>query len=319
MSSLNDIFGRLTGRFRFTATHVAGGAVARQLPLGPLSGLRKLGRSFVRFAEELPRLKDGSGHLIAVSIIAGGWLYGSHLGGSAPALVSGTAATLGLKATDIIISGQVETSEQEVFNALAVGGSLLGFDAEAARARVLGLPWVKSVAIRKVYPGKLTVAIAEKRAMAVWQHNDRLTVVGKTGAPIAKFGISDLLSNRFSGLPHLVGEGAAEHSNEILPLAAQFPNIAQRVTAYQRIAQRRWDVELANGIRIKLPEYGAARALAHVADLDSENRLLEREVSVIDVRLRDRVTLRLQSAAAETRAELVSARLKAMKKADRKL
>ncbi|CAG0911755.1 unnamed protein product, partial [Cyprideis torosa] len=137
-----------------------------------------------------------------------------------------TAATLGLQATDIVITGQVETSEQDVFTALGIGGSIVGFSAEDARERLLALPWVKNVAIRKIYPGKLTVALAEKRAMAVWQHNDRLTVVEKTGAPIAKFGIADLLNNRFSDLPHLVGDGAAERASEILPLAAQYPSIA---------------------------------------------------------------------------------------------
>ena len=241
--------------------------------------------------------------------------------GNGPAVVSSAAATVGLRATGIVITGQVETSEQQIFEALSLGAghSLVGFDANDARTRVLALPWVKDVAIRKLYPGKLTVALAEKRAMAVWQHNDRLTVVEKTGAPIAKFGIADLINNRFAHLPHLVGEGAAESANEILPLAAEYPAIAGRAAAYIHVARRRWDIELANGIRIKLPEYGMARALAHVAQLESEERLLEREINVVDLRLSDRVVLRLDAAAAKTRIELVTARLKAMKKADRKL
>ena len=86
-----------------------------------------------------------------------------------------------------------------------------------------------------------------------------------------------------------------------------------------RVAGRRWDIELSNGIRIKLPENGAERALKQVAEMAGEERILEREISVIDMRLIDRVVLRLEPAAAKTRIEFVNARLKAMKKADRKL
>ena len=47
--------------------------------------------------------------------------------------------------------------------------------------------------------------------------------------------------------------------------------------------------------------------------------LLERQVSVVDMRLSDRVVFQLEPEAAELRAELVKDRLKAMKKVDRKL
>jgi len=309
LSSLNEIDRQNLSRHRVAPVDAS---------FVPLS-VRMRKRSLVRFIESLPKLRSGVGHGLALAFIVGSWFYGLAVGGSGPAFISGTAATFGLKATDIVITGQVETQEREVFRALGVGGSLVGFNASEARARVLLLPWVNDVAIRKVYPGKLTVSLVEKRAMAVWQLKDRLTVVGKTGVEIAKFGIADLISNRFFYLPHLVGEGAPESANEILPLAAKFPVLAGRVASYVRVAGRRWDIELNNGIRIKLPEYGAERALKQVAELASEERIFEREINVIDMRLDDRIVLRLEPVAAKTRAEFVSTRLKAMKKADRKL
>jgi len=322
LRSLSDIVDRLTpqgGGRRAARSSGLPMDEPRVAARGTSAFMRKHARALVRLADTMPRLRHGSGHALALGFVTLGWFYGAVVGGSAPAFVSGTAATFGLKATDIVITGQVETSEQDVFSALGVSGSIVGFSADDARERLLALPWVKNVAIRKIYPGKLTVALAEKRAMAVWQHKDRLTVVEKTGKPIAKFGISDLLNNRFSHLPHLVGDGAAERASEILPLASRYPAIAGRVKSYVHIAGRRWDLQLANGVRIKLPETKVDDALAHVAELENEDRLLEREVTVVDMRLPDRITLRLEEAAAKTRSELVSARLKAMKKADRKL
>lgn len=316
MPSLNDIVGNwlsasLRGRFAVSDPQSE-----------PYSRLgRSRGRAFRRLLELTPPPRSGVGSMLALAFITSGWFYGAVVAGNAPAVISGAASTVGLKATDIVLTGQIETSEQDVFDSLGLGknGSLLGFDATAARERVLSLPWVKDVAIRKLYPGKLTVALAEKRAVAVWQHNDRLTVVERSGKPITKFGIADLISNRFSYLPHLVGQGAPESASQILPLVAEHPVIAEQVASYVRVADRRWDLELVNGMRVKLPEAGVAKRLDYLAELAGDDRLLEREVAVVDMRLSDRVALQLLPAAAKTRSELVAARLKAMKKADRKL
>ena len=259
--------------------------------------------------------------MLALEFILAGWVYGSVMAGTASTVVSGFGASVGLKATDVVLTGQVETSEQELITALGLHqqGSLLGFDAARARERLIELPWVKDVAIRKLYPGKVTVAVAEKRAAAAWQHKDRLTVVEHTGEPIAKFGIADLLNNRFSHLPHLVGDGASAAASEILPIVARYPILSGRVKSYTRVADRRWDLELGNDIVVKLPETNLRDSLKRLAGMAHEQRLFERQISVVDMRLPDRLVLRLLPEAAEMRASYVSDRLKAMKEVERKL
>lgn len=316
MSSLSGKTGFTSGR------DSAAGKPASGVQVNPLAlAVRARGRNLLRRIESLPAPRSGVGSALALSFIAAGWFYGSVVAGSAPLLMSGAASTVGLKATNIVLTGQVETSEPELLEALALaqGGSLFGFDAANARRRLLALPWVKDVAIRKLYPGRLTVAVSEKRAAAVWQHQDRLTVVDQTGGIIAKFGIADLINNRFSHLPHLVGKGAPEGANEILPQVALYPGIAGRVRSYVRVANRRWDLGLSNGLTVMLPEADLEGSLRQLALLAGRDRLLEREVDVVDMRVADRVVLRLQPGAAEARAELVAARLKAMKAAERKL
>jgi cell division protein FtsQ len=127
------------------------------------------------------------------------------------------------------------------------------------------------------------------------------------------------LNNRFSHLPHLVGQGASQAASEILPLVAQYPQLSGRVSSYTRVADRRWDLGLANGMLIMLPETGMDVGLAQLAELAAQDRLLERQIDVIDMRLADRVTFRMQPGAAEERATLVADRLKALKKVDREL
>ena len=296
------------------------GAAARDVhPL--VLAVRSKIRTFGRRLDAIPAPRTGRCTALALAFIASGWLYGSVQAGTASALVSGIGSSVGLKATDVVLTGQVETAEQELVAALKLDqqGSLLGFDAALARQRLKELPWVKDVAIRKLYPGKITVAVAEKRAAAVWQHQDRLTVVEQTGKPIAKFGIADILNNRFSHLPHLVGKGASQSASEILPLVARHPNLAGRVKAYTRIADRRWDLQMANGILVKLPETNFDASLERLSALTESERLLERQISVVDMRLHDKLVLRLQPEAAEMRATFVKDRLKAMKKVEQEL
>ncbi len=282
----------------------------------------RFARTFVRHARRFVTssrpMRAGTGSALAIAFVCAGWLYGGVLGGHGPAIVGSAAATMGLKATDIVITGQVETSDADVFEALSIGrsGSLVGFDAGDARERVMALPWIKNVAIRKIYPGKLLVAVVEKRAAAVWQHRDVLTVVERSGAPITKFGIADLISNRYAHLPHLVGDRAAETAHEILPVAARHEAFAGKVNGYIRVADRRWDVEMVNGIRVKLPEFGFAGALQKVAQLDADQDLLSRQISAVDLRVEGRIVLRLEPEAAVQRAKLVEDRLKAFRKAD---
>lgn len=316
LSSLSGIFARWAGRADAAGTGASADHV-NPLVLAFRSRLRAFGRRL----DAVPGPRTGAGTSLALGFIIAGWFYGSVVAGTAPALVSGFGSGVGLQAKDIVLTGQVETSEQDIVAALAlpVQGSLLGFDVADARERILALPWVKDVAIRKLYPGKLTVALAEKRAAAVWQHQDRLTVVEQTGKPIAKFGIADLLSNRFAHLPHLVGQGASEAASEILPLVGRYPELSGRVTSYTRVANRRWDLGLANGMLIMLPETGLSKGLENLSDLASQDRLLERQIDVVDMRLADRVTFRMSAEAAKERATLVADRLKAMKKVDRKL
>jgi cell division protein FtsQ len=59
------------------------------------------------------------------------------------------------------------------------------------------------------------------------------------------------------------------------------------------VAGRRWDLHLDNGVTVKLPEKGAREALQRLVKLDVERELLARDVSVVDLRLPDRVTVRL--------------------------
>jgi cell division protein FtsQ len=91
----------------------------------------------------------------------------------------------------------------------------------------------------------------------------------------------------------VVGEGAASHAAELLDMLANEPDLAARVTAAIRVGDRRWNLRIDNAIDVLLPADEPARAWAQLARLDRSSALLQRDVQTIDIRLPDRVVLRV--------------------------
>ena len=74
------------------------------------------------------------------------------------------------------------------------------------------------------------------------------------------------------------------------------PVLAGRVTAATRVGGRRWDVRLDGAIDVKLPEQDAQLAWAWLAAMEREHQLLDRDLAILDLRLPDRLVVRLPEA-----------------------
>jgi cell division protein FtsQ len=82
------------------------------------------------------------------------------------------------------------------------------------------------------------------------------------------------------------------------------------------VAERRWNLRLLNGIDVRLPETDVESALNRLVQLDRDKKLLTRDISMVDLRLPDRVTVRLSDAVAQAREEALSANKKKKKAGD---
>ena len=217
-------------------------------------------------------------------------LYGAILGGHMPSVVQGVAAHGGFAVDDVRMAGNKETSDIDVLEKLELTGwtSLVGFDADAARERIAGLPWVESASVRKIYPDVLEVTIEERKAFAIWQHGRELSLIDAEGRIIAPF-----RQERFATLPLVIGRGANERAAEFLSRLDRVPGLAARTKALIRVADRRWDLRLENGIAIRLPEFGEDAAVDEIVRLDREQGILSRDIAAVDMRLEDRLVVQL--------------------------
>jgi cell division protein FtsQ len=204
----------------------------------------------------------------------------------------------GLGIDEIGISGYSHTSADDIFRALEVERpqSLLSYDAQAAQARIARLAWIGTVEIDRALPGRLSVRIAERLPYAVWQHHGMLFLIDSEGRELQPIGPAE-----YRLLPMVAGAGAASRAREILTLVTRHPEVASRFEVAVRVADRRWTLRLKGGIEVLLPERDAEKALELVSSAQAEERLLDRAIARIDMRVPGQMTLGLQPGAAPLR------------------
>jgi cell division protein FtsQ len=196
----------------------------------------------------------------------------------------------GFAVNRVTIEGQDRTSNASIVKALGLDRdtSTLAFDTAAAQLRLEKLPMVRSAQVMRLLPSQLHVVLEERVPYAVWQHNSALHLVDQDGTVI-----ETLNGRTHSGFPLIVGEGAAKHARDLLDELAHWPKIKAKVQAAVRVADRRWNLKLQNGLEIRLPEGNTARALKKVDQLDAKHKILSGDAVAVDLRLPDRVTISL--------------------------
>ena len=249
--------------------------------------LRRPARLLHRLDLKMPRA-FGLKALIALFIATAA--AGTIIGGHGMTVASAVTAWAGFAIENVRITGQSETSEVDVLNALDIGTypSLLTLDVEAAKARIEALPWVKQATLKKLFPDSVEIAVSERDPYAIWQHGGVTSLVDAAGKVI-----TDTVGDRYARLPRVVGDGAADKAAAFAALIAPFPSIATHTRAGVLVSKSRWNVVLDNGMELMLPEAKPDAALAIIAALDQSQSILSREISAIDLRVPGPMIVRL--------------------------
>ena len=238
---------------------------------------------------------------LLLALVADGSLWLWRSGAVAQAYAGGVAgavrltAQLGLCVGDVVVEGRIETRPELLLTTLGVrrGMPLLAVDLAAARTRLEALPWVRAASVERRWPQLLYVRIEERTPLALWQHNDEIKLIDGAGVVIVGADI-----HRFANLPMVVGEGAPSHAPALLAMLAKEPELARHVAAATRVGNRRWNLRLQEGIDVRLPESNPGQALALLSALEAKLQIFTRDIVMIDMRLPDRLIVRLAPEAA---------------------
>lgn len=205
----------------------------------------------------------------------------------------------GLAIQEIRIEGREFTPREALLTAIAAtpGEAMLDFDPAAAKDRLEEIAWVEHAHVERRLPGTILIRLIERRAFAVWQKDGRFAVIDREGRVMATERLQ-----AFGPLPLVVGAGAERAAAPMIDLLRSSPEIADRVQAIVRVSERRWNLRLQNGADVMLPEGHEEAAITRLAELQARDKLLDRPLAAVDMRLPDRLVVRLQSQAPATPA-----------------
>ena len=227
-------------------------------------------------------------------------VYGAIVGGQTTkiydALTGGIehlAVASGFGVKRITVAGQLHATDAAITAALGAGPDtmMLNFDTDAAKARLEAVPWIRHAQVMRLLPSTLQVVVEERTPYAVWQNKGQTYVVDAEGVVLAP-----ALREAYASLPLVVGEGAAKSAAELYDQLGAYPDLKQRLIAAIRVGDRRWTLKLASELEIMLPDDNLGEALNSLAKLDAERGLLKRDIAAVDLRLLDRVSVRLRDA-----------------------
>ena len=212
-----------------------------------------------------------------------------EIGAALHAGLDARLARSGFAVSSIDIAGARQVSAETIAEAIGAdpAHSLLAVDPKAARARVEAISWVEQASVARLWPDRVAVLLTEREPFALWQQEGYHRVIDRSGVVI-----SDADPRAYADLPRVVGEGANGPAAEIVDLLARQGEIAALVTHAVRVGERRWNLRLAAGGDILLPENDPASALALLATLHGERRVLDLDAQAFDLRTEGELVIR---------------------------
>jgi cell division protein FtsQ len=272
-----------------------------------LSGPRRLitrSPTSIRLARLGQDRVRGKWLVLCVLFLGSAVVYGAIVGGQTAkiydALTGGIehlAVVSGFGVKRITVAGQLHATDASITAALGAGPDtmMLNFDTDAAKARLEAVPWIRHAQVMRLLPSTLQVVVEERTPFAVWQNKGQTYVVDAEGVVLAP-----ALREAYASLPLVVGDGAAKSAADLYEQLAPYDDLKQKLIAAIRVGDRRWTLQLASGLDIMLPDDNVGEALSSLAKLDEDRGLLKRDIAAVDLRLLDRVTVRLRDGASPT-------------------
>ena len=163
-------------------------------------------------------------------------------------------------------------------------------DVTDIRKRLLEFGWVKDARVSRRFPDTLVIDIIERTPAALWQDEDRLTLIDAEGVVLDRVPVAQM-----PDLPLLIGKGANGQAVPLDQLLAKVPALKAQLVSATWVGQRRWDLSFQSGETVALPEgvAAASAALVRFAKIDQSAGLLGRGIVRFDLRIPGKMTVRL--------------------------
>lgn len=169
-------------------------------------------------------------------------------------------------------------------------------DVGGIRRRLLGYGWVKDARVSRRLPDTLVIDVVERAPAALWQNQGELALIDNAGVVLDRVPV-----DKMPDLPLLIGAGANGQEQQLGRLMGAVPTLKPQLASASWIGGRRWDLNFQSGETVALPEGedAAKDALVKFARLDKQSGLLGRGIVRFDLRVPDKMIVRLPRAPGE--------------------
>lgn len=194
----------------------------------------------------------------------------------------------GFSVQKVDVIGRKRVSAAFIMDALQIkrGMPILAYDPKAAQTRLAENPWFKAIKVERRLPHTIMIHLTERVPAARWQVNGSLALIDGEGVALPTEHLE-----AYRHLPIIIGQDARHKLVNLVALLKGQPEIGKDVVAATWIGNRRWDLKLKNEIIIKLPAKQAELALSRLAFMNAQDKILERDIISVDMRLPDQAIL----------------------------
>jgi cell division protein FtsQ len=201
------------------------------------------------------------------------------------------------RVVDAVVNDELRRAADEADSARAPQALV---DAGAIRDKLLRFGWVKDARVLRRLPDTLVIDIVERKPAALWQSKGQLALIDAEGVVLDRVPV-----NQMPDLPLLIGAGANQQEEQLARMMADVPTLKPQLASATWVGGRRWDLNFQSGETVALPEGDrAARvALAKFARADRQSGLLGRGMVRFDLRVPDKMIVRLPHALEPTPAK----------------
>jgi len=249
------------------------------------------------FVQLLPFTEEQLSRVFLAMILGGGvalaWFVASLAGVPAMAnqQIAALSADAGFTVRNIELRGTERLNEDKVYQ-LALGQQrpMPLVDLEELRQQLLTLSWVKDARVSRRLPDSLVIDIVERKPHAVLRKPDRYVLIDDTGRELEPIAASDA-----KAFLVIAGPGAGRQVPALGKLLEAAPALREEVAQAEWVGNRRWNLTFNTGQVLALPEGSneAGAALVEFARLEGMNQLLDGKAVAFDMRVKDRITMRI--------------------------
>jgi cell division protein FtsQ len=205
------------------------------------------------------------------------------------------AANMGYRVQNIYVEGRYYTEADLLKGIINMqrGDPLFNFDPDTARDLLRKVAWVKDANVQRQLPNSIYIHLTEREPIALWQHEGRVRVIDADGVVLT----AEL--KPFANLPLVVGLGANKRVADLMAMINAEPTLKPRIEAASWVGERRWDLKMKDGMIVKLPEDEVGLALHKLADSQAADKLLDKDIALVDLREADRFVIRTKPGAVQ--------------------